>query len=220
MYILIIGCSTIGYHLAKSLLAAGHEITIVEKNPVRSTLMWDEFGSIVIQGDGTNPQTLQSAGAARADSFIAVTGSDEINLIASQIAKNKFGVKNTISLVKDTKNEQLFHMLGVDSVINSTHHIVASIEETIPDKPLLHLAQSKIPGLELISISIPEDSSIVGQSIKEIELPPHSFIAIVMKDNRAEPPIDDLIIEAHDEIIAVTTADEETVMYEILTGVL
>ena len=220
MYILIIGCSTIGYHLAKSLLAAGHEITIVEKNPVRNTLMWDEFGSIVIQGDGTNPQTLQSAGAARADSFIAVTGSDEINLIASQIAKNKFGVKNTISLVKDTKNEQLFHMLGVDSVINSTHHIVASIEETIPGKPLLHLAQSKIPGLELISISIPEDSSIVGQSIKEIELPPHSFIAIVMKDNRAESPKDSLIIEANDEIIAVTTADEETVMYEILTGVL
>ena len=51
-------------------------------------------------------------------------------------------------------------------------------------------------------------------------MPPHSFIAIVMKDNRAEPPIDNFIIEAHDEIIAVTTADEETVMYEILTGVL
>ena len=220
MYILIIGCSTIGYHLAKSLLAAGHEITIVEKNSIRSTLMWDEFGSIVIQGDGTNPQTLQSAGASRADSFIAVTGSDETNLIACQIAKKKFGVKNTISLVKDTENEQLFHILSIDSVINSTHHIVASIEETIPGKPLLHLAQSKIPGLELISISIPEDSSIVGQSIKQIELPPHSFIAIVMKDNRAEPPIGSLIIEAHDEIIAVTTADEETVMYEILTGVL
>ena len=107
--------------------------------------MWDEFGSIVVKGDGTNPQTLQSAGASRADSFVAVTGSDETNLIASQIAKNKFGVKNTISLVKDTKNEQLFHMLGVDSVINSTHNLVASIEETIPGKPLLHLAQSKIP---------------------------------------------------------------------------
>ena len=220
MYILIIGCSTIGYHLAKSLLAAGHEITIVEKDPVRSKLMWDEFGSIVVRGDGTDVQILQSAGTSRADSFIAVTGSDETNLIASQIAKTKFGVENTIAVVKDTKNEQLFHMLGVDSVINSTHHIIASIEETIPGKPLLHLAQSKIPGLELISIAVPEDSSIIGQALEDIELPPHSFIAIVMKDNRAEPPIDKLIIEAHDEIVAVTTPDEEAVMYDILTGVL
>ena len=220
MYILIIGCSTIGYHLAKSLLAAGHEITVIEKDPVRSKLMWDEFGSIVVQGDGTDPQILQSAGTTRADSFIAVTGSDQTNLIACQIAKNKFAAENTISLVKDTKNEQLFHMLGVDSVINTTHNIIASIEETIPGKPLLHLAQSKIPGLELISIAIPEDSSVIGKTLENIELPPHSFIAIVMKDNRAEPPIDKLIIEAHDEIVAVTTPDEEAVMYDILTGVL
>ena len=80
--------------------------------------------------------------------------------------------------------------------------------------------QSKIPGLELISIAVPEDSSIIGQALEDIELPPHSFIAIVMKDNRAEPPIDKLIIEAHDEIVAVTTPEEEAVMYDILTGVL
>ena len=218
MYILIVGCSTIGYTLGKALLAAGHEITLIEKNPVRSELMWDEFGSIVVLGDGTDPQILQSSGASRAEAFVAVTGSDETNLIACQLAKTKFGVTHTVSVVKDTKNDPLFHILGINVVVNSTHNIVSSLEEAIPGKPLLHLTQSKIPGLELISVSIPKDSAIAGQTLATLELPPHSFIAIVMKNNRAERPSSDLVLEPHDEIIAVTTPEEESILYDILTG--
>jgi trk system potassium uptake protein TrkA len=218
MYILIVGCGTIGYTLGKSLLAAGHEITLIEKDPVRSELMWDEFGSIVTLGDGTNSQILQSSGASRAEAFVAVTSSDETNLIACQIAKTKFGITHTVSIVKDTKNEPLFHMLGINVVINSTHNIVSSLEEAIPGKPLLHLTQSKIAGLELISVSVPHDSAIIGRTLTTLELPPHSFIAIVMKNNRAAQPINDLVLEAEDEIIAVTTSDEERILYEIFTG--
>jgi trk system potassium uptake protein TrkA len=120
--------------------------------------------------------------------------------------------------VKDTKNDPLFHILGINVVVNSTHNIVSSLEEAIPGKPLLHLTQSKIPGLELISVSIPKDSAIAGQTLATLELPPHSFIAIVMKNNRAERPSSDLVLEHYDEIIAVTTSEEENVLYEILTG--
>ena len=115
----------------------------------------------------------RSSGASRADAFVAVTGSDETNLIACQLAKTKFGVAHTVSVVKDTKNDPLFHILGINVVINSTHNIVSSLEEAIPGKPLLHLTQSKIAGLELISVSIPSDSAIAGQTLANLELPPH-----------------------------------------------
>ena len=122
-----------------------------------------------------------------------------------------------------------FTGLLISAPIGATIYITIFIVEFIaglvpqrfnPNGLLPEIIGYEIPGLELISIAVPEDSSIIGQALEDIELPPHSFIAIVMKDNRAEPPIDKLIIEAHDEIVAVTTPDEEAVMYDILTGVL
>ncbi|HZA23986.1 MAG TPA: NAD-binding protein, partial [Dehalococcoidia bacterium] len=72
MYIVVLGCSAVGYYLAKVLLAAGHEVIVIEKNHTRCQLLWNELGSVVIQGDGTDERTLKEAGVARADIFIAV----------------------------------------------------------------------------------------------------------------------------------------------------
>ena len=54
MYVTIIGCSGVGYHLAKALLAAGHEVLVVEKSRSRCQLLYDELGSVVLCGDGTD----------------------------------------------------------------------------------------------------------------------------------------------------------------------
>ena len=219
MYVLIVGCSAIGYHLTKVLLAAGHEVAVVEKSPTRCQLLWDELGSVVVQGDGTDEQVLKSAGAGRAEVFIAVTGVDETNLVSCQIAKHVFQAPHTMAVVKDTKNEPLFHVLGIDVVANATHILVTTLEEAVPGRPLLHLMDPRVPGMELVSVSIPEDSGTVGKRLDEVELPPHSFISLVITKDRASLPSHDLVLESQDEIVAVTTTDEEHTLYEILTGV-
>src|ERR671918_705678 len=176
MYVVILGCSAVGYYLAKVLLAAGHEVIVIEKNPTRCQLLWNELGSVVIQGDGTDERTLKEAGVARADIFIAVTGLDETNLVACQMAKHVFQVPYTMSLVRDTKNEPVFHVLGINVVVNATHSVVAQLEEG--------------------------------------ELPPRSFISLVIKKNQASLPSNDLILEAQDQVVAVTMIDEEQTLYE------
>jgi trk system potassium uptake protein len=127
MYIVVLGCSAVGYYLAKVLLAAGHEVIVIEKNPTRCQLLWNELGSVVIQGDGTDERTLKEAGVARADIFIAVTDLDETNLVACQMAKHVFQVPYTMSLVRDTKHEPVFHVLGIDVVVNATHSVVTQL---------------------------------------------------------------------------------------------
>ena len=218
MYVLIVGSGPVGYHLAKLLLAAGHEVLVIEQAPSRCQLLWDEMGSVVLQGDGTDERTLKSAGAARADVFIATTELDETNLVACQMAKHVFQVPHTMALVKDTKNESVFHVLGVDVVVNATHLVVTSLEEGVPGRPLLHLMNVPAPNLELVSISIPEDSGVVGRKLAEVELPPHSFISLVIKRDRASLPASDLVLEALDQVVAVTMTDEEQTLYNILTG--
>ena len=219
MYILIVGCSEVGYHLTKALLASGHEVVVVEKNRERYQLLTDELGSVAFTGDGTEERTLRQAGITRADVLVTVTGRDETNLVICQTAKHIFQVPRTMALVKDPKNEPIFHVLGVDVVVNAIHEILARFEEGIPGQPLIHLMNLRVQGMELVSVSIPSDAAIVGKRLREIELPPDCFISLVGKKGSAELPSDGLVLEPEDELVTVTRTGQEQVVYDILTGV-
>ena len=219
MFVAIVGCSAVGYHLAKVLLSAGHEVVVIERNPARSQLLYEELGSIVLRGDGTDAGALKLAGVSRADILAAVTNRDETNLVACQLAKHLFQVPRTMALVRDTKNEPVFHVLGVDVVVNATHLVVNSLEEGVPGRPLIHLLNLRVPDTALVSVAIPEDSAAVGKRLDELELPPHSFISLVIKRSQAELPAKNLVLEGRDEVVAVTMTDEEQTLYDILTGV-
>ena len=219
MFAVIIGCSEIGYHLAKSLVATGHEVVVVEKDRERCQLLIDEVGSISLQGDGTDEAILKQAVLARADVLIAVAGRDDTNLVICQMSKHIFSVPRTMAVIRDPKNEALFHVLGVDVVVNSIHLVLASLEEGIPGRPLVHLSSLRSPGTELISVSIPSDAGVVGMRLDAVELPPHSFISLVIKNSGATLPTDGLVVEAEDELVAVTMTGDEQTLYDILTGV-
>ena len=219
MYVLIIGCSESGYHLSKALIAGGHEVVVVEKNPERFQLLNEEMGSVALLGNGTDETTLKQAGISRADVVVSLTGTDATNLVISQMAKHIFKVGRTMALIKDPKNEPIFHEIGVDVVVNSTHLVLASLEEGVPGRPLIHLMNLRVPGMELVSISIPGDSNIIGKRLSEIELPPNSFIALIIKKTGATLATGRSIVEPDDELVAVTPAGNEQILYDILTGV-
>ena len=219
MYTLVIGCSEVGYHLTKALLASGHEVVVVDKSRVRCELLTEELGSVALLGDGTDQITLKQAGANRADVVVAATDRDETNLVACQMAKHVFHTARTMALIKDPKNEPIFQILGVDVVVNSTHLVLESLEERIPGRPLLRLMNLRSSSMELVSITIPEDAGVVGRRLGEVELPPRSFISLVVKTSGVERPSGDLILDAEDEIIAVTPSGGEQSLYDILTGV-
>ena len=215
---IIAGCSEIGYHLSKALLATGHEVVIIEKDPDRCQLLTDELGSVILRGDGTDEGTLKKAGTSRADVFVAVTGRDETNLVACQMTKHVFQVPRTMAVIKDPKNEPVFRLLNVDVVVNATHQVLTSLEEGIPGRPMLHLMSLGTAGIELVSVSIPDDAGVVGRRLGELELPPYSFISLIVKRSGATLPSEDLVLEAEDEVVAATVTAEEQTLYDILTG--
>lgn len=219
MYILVIGCSEIGYHLAKALLASNHEVVVVDKSRARCDLLTEELGSVALQGDGTDQTVLRKAGAARADVLVAATDRDDTNLVACQVAKHVFQTPRTMALIKDPRNEPVFQILGVDAVVNSTHLVLENLEERIPGRTLLRLMNLGSPGMELVSITIPEDATVAGKRLGEVELPPRSFISVVVKKSGVERPTGNLMLEAGDEIIAVTPGADEQTLYDILTGI-
>lgn len=219
MYIVIVGCNESGYHLSKAMIAGGHEVVVVDKNPERYQLLNEELGSVALLGDGTDEVTLKRAGIARADVVVSLTGADATNLVISQMTKHIFQVPRTMALIKDPKNEPIFHLTGVDVVVNSTHLVLASLEEGIPGRPLVHLMNLRVAGMELVSVSIPADSNIIGKRLSEIELPPNSFITLMVKKTGATLPTGRSVVEPEDELVAVTLEGDEQILYDILTGV-
>ena len=111
MYIIIIGGGRLGYYLTKALLDEGHEVLIIEKDAAVCETIVAEMGSICIRGDGCEVSTLIEVGTGRADMFIAVTGDDEDNLVACQVAKHRFNVARTIARVRNPKNDIIFKKL-------------------------------------------------------------------------------------------------------------
>ena len=114
MYIIIIGGGNVGYHLTRALLNAGHEVSVIEWDTKKANALADDFGNIILRGDGSEPSVLAAAGVARADVLIATTGNDEDNLAACQLAMTKFHIGRTIARITTPENETLFHLLGID----------------------------------------------------------------------------------------------------------
>ena len=219
MYIIVVGGGRLGYYLTKALLDEGHEVLIIERDASISQAIASEIGSVCLHGDGCEAATLAEAGTGRAEMLIAVTGDDEDNLVACQVAKHKFNVPRTIARVRNPKNEAIFKKLGIDVTVSTTNIILEHIEREVPSHPLMHLLDIQEKGLEIVEIKIPPDSATVGKQVKELSLPPDSILALIIrKERKPIVPTTSTILKAEDQIIAVTRPESEDALRAALTG--
>jgi trk system potassium uptake protein TrkA len=219
MYIIVIGGGKVGYYLARTLLDQGHEILVLEKDPARTEFICNELGSVCVRGDGCEVATLTEAGTGRADMFIAVTGDDEDNLIACQVAKHKFNVPRTVARINNPKNRAIFKELGIDVAVSSTNIILESIEEEVPTHSVTHLLDLRERGLEIVELKIPADAKTVGKEIREIKLPPESrLFLIIPQQGKPQVPTASTVLQAEDQIIAVITPESEEALRKALRG--
>ncbi|HZV53275.1 MAG TPA: TrkA family potassium uptake protein [Candidatus Dormibacteraeota bacterium] len=131
MYVIVIGGGKVGYFLSRDLLERGEEVTLVEKDPARAQWLESQLGSIVMTGDGDEMAFLKTTGIDRADAVLAVTGDDEDNLVALQLAKREFNVPLTIARVNNPANVEIFKALGVDEAVSATEILLNALETKV-----------------------------------------------------------------------------------------
>jgi trk system potassium uptake protein TrkA len=210
MYIIVVGGGKVGFHLAKELVEANHEVLVIEQDSVKAKEIADELGDIVLDGDGCEATILEKAGTARADMLLAVTGDDQDNLVACQVAKQRFNVARTVARINDPKNEQFFRKLEVDITVSATSAIMAHIEQELPTHHLSVLVKIKGSDLELVEMRIPDDSRVVNQPVRNIMLPYQSMVVLVVgEDGLPKVPSAETVIHAGDEVVAVTLHESE-----------
>lgn len=212
MYIVIAGGGKIGFYLAKTLLPNKHRITIIEPLQEMCIKIANDLNIPVVNGDGTNINTLAEVELNKANIFIAVTGKDEDNLIACQLAKTNFGVKRTIARVNNPKNRQVFEKLGVDLTVSSTSIIADLIEQEVDYTGIKTLMKLKGGRLVVSEIQISPGSAVCNKSLLEIDIPKDCIIMSIIRDEDVIIPNGYTTLQAEDCVIAVSSKDKQDIL--------
>ena len=115
-YTIIVGCGRLGANLANTLSEEGESVLILDKSKDSFRKLSPSFGGLAMEGDGTEPDILKAANIRRADTVIAVTNNDNINIMIAQIARECFSVKRIISRLYDPERECVYRELGIDTI--------------------------------------------------------------------------------------------------------
>ncbi|HLJ55409.1 MAG TPA: NAD-binding protein [Chthonomonadaceae bacterium] len=209
MYVIIVGGGNIGYYLAKQLVAAKHEVLLLEKDRLRYRTVSEELGEVVMQGDGCEVAQQTEAGFGRADAVVAVTGSDDDNLVVCQMAKLEHNVPRTISRVNDPRNEKLFHKLGVDATVSSTKIIYNLIEQEVGGGEVIPLAALNRGNIEIVEVEIGARSPVLDGDIKSLQLPSEALIISVIRGGHAILPTGETTFAVGDSVVILVNADRE-----------
>jgi trk system potassium uptake protein TrkA len=218
VYIVIAGGGRLGGRLADSLLAGGHEVFVIDIDTDVVERLRSTLGSVGAVGDATKLSVLNAAGVARSSVFIAVTGRDEDNLAACQLAKSRFNVPRTAAMVQNPDHVELFELAGIDDVVSSTDLILSRIAGALPAHPLVRLMPVTGRSKEVVGIKVPTGGTVVGMPLNEVNVPYGSLISLVIGANgHTEVPSQETVLEPEDEIIAVSPVETTELLYRTLT---
>jgi len=172
MRIIIIGAGEVGYYLAKRLISEDHNVTIIEQNQERYRRATETLDAIVIHDNGSSPQVMSNAGVLTADVLLAVSGSDDTNILACIIAK-KMGVKRCLARIH---SEEFSHSksiitgkdIGIDLLIHPERTAADAIIRLVEQSSASKLVTFEDDRLQIISLIIKENSPIANLTLEEV----------------------------------------------------
>ncbi len=219
MYVIVAGGGKIGANVVRSLVAMGHEVTLVEQARDRFMMLEEEFGHLVLRGDATEIHVLEAAGIGRPpDQVLAVTGDDEDNLVICQIAKEGYSVPKAIARVNDPRNQQHFDLLGITQTVCATTSILGLVEHEAPEHGLVRLLPLRKENLEIVEVQIPARSPAAGMRLDRLVLPEGARVISVMRDGRAEIAVGATEVNAGDQVLVLLRPGKEDDLRRVLLG--
>jgi trk system potassium uptake protein TrkA len=203
MKVLIIGGGKVGTYLASHLLADKHEIMVIEQRREELERLQRELGAEhVMLGNGTDPVVLESAGIRTMQVIAAVTGSDETNLVVTNLSRFEFNVPRTIARINNPKNDWMFTAdMGVDVALNQADLMVHLILEEMSMGDMMTLLKLRRGKFSIIEEKLAPQSSMVGIRLEQAKLPSDSVILAVMRKDDILIPHGSLELKAGDELI-------------------
>jgi trk system potassium uptake protein TrkA len=224
MKIIILGAGQVGSSVANSLASEANDITLVDLDAERLRAMQDHLDLRTVVGHAAHPVVLRRAGAEDADMILAVTNSDETNMVACQVAYTLFHTPTKIARVRSPEYlaaPELFSQdaLPVDVLISPEKLVVEYIERLIRTPGALQVMDFAQGKVRLVGVKSTMDGPLAGHTLKEL---PAIFpdvetrVAAIFRRGRGIAPEGDTVVEPDDEVFFVaSTRAMQKLMSEI-----
>jgi trk system potassium uptake protein TrkA len=204
--IIIIGGGDVGFMLARDLENLKYKVKIIEKNPKRCAFLAESLqNTLVINGDGTNPELLNNEDVSDVDVLVSVTNSDEKNLLCSLLAK-QYNTKRVISRVINFLNIPLFERVGIDVAVSTKFAALHEIKNEFSEHNVDIIATVEQGQGEVLNIILPENFKTV--KLMDLKMTPRAVIGIVNRNKKVIIPTGNTLIMAGDEIIVFTKNED------------
>jgi trk system potassium uptake protein TrkA len=223
MKIIILGAGEVGGNLAQNLTKEASDITVVDSDSDRLRALQDRIDIRTVRGMGSHPDVLRQAGADDADMLIAVTNSDEVNMVACQVAYSVFHTPTKIARIRSTTylDSGIFRneAMPVDFLVNPEQIVTQDICRLIDNPGALQVMDFADGQVQLVGIKAYYGGPLVDQELRYLRqhMPTvDTRVAAIFRKNRPITPQGDTIIEADDEVFFIAAAEDiQAVMSEM-----
>lgn len=224
MKIIILGAGQVGGTLAEHLASEANDITVVDTDGDRLRDLGDRLDIRTVQGRGSLPTVLRQAGADDADMLVAVTNSDETNMVACQVAYSLFHTPTKIARVRESSylsREELFdnEHIPVDVLISPEQVVTNYIKRLIEHPGSLQVIDFAEGKAQLVAVKAYYGGPLVGQQLRQIRAHMPNVdtrVAAIFRRDRPITPRGDTLIEADDEVFFIAARkDIRAVMGEL-----
>ena len=185
MKIVVVGSGKVGYSLAQRLAQDQHDVYVIEKNGDRIKNLENNLDVNLVQGNGSSISLLQEIGIEDMGMLIAVTDSDEVNMLACMLGKAA-GIPKTIARVRDTEYENgtnavIRDRLGIDLFINPEMVTAQEIYKVLKTPAALDVEDFASGAVRLVEFKIRNNLHVTGIPLRKLELPPNVLIVGIMR---------------------------------------
>ncbi len=225
MNIVIMGCGKIGTTILSSLVAEGHDVTAIDQNIEVVNELSNIYDVIGVCGNGNDCETLSEAGIEKAELFVAVTGSDEMNMLACFIAK-RMGAKHTIARIRNPEyNDQslgfMKHELGLSMSINPDLLAAQELFNILRLPSAAKIETFSRRSFEMVELKLKPDSQLDGIALSELrkKYDVKLLVCVVQRDDEVYIPDGSFVLHSGDKI-GITAAPAEITRFLKMLGIL
>lgn len=205
--VVIAGGGNIGLYLAQEIEAHHPGVTakVIEMDSDRAEHIAQMLSrTLVINGDALDPEILDEANVQAAETIVAVSNDDEVNILSSLLAKRS-GCKRAVTLIKNMAYEPLITTLGVDVVVSPRAITVSTILQHVRRGRILSVHSLREGFGEIIEAEALETSSLIGAPLREIKLPKGVIVGAILRAGEVIIPRPDTVTHVGDRVVVFAT---------------
>jgi trk system potassium uptake protein TrkA len=212
MHVVVMGCGRVGVELSHHLARLGHEIAIIDQDPLAFRRLGDNFPARQVTGVGFDRETLERAGIQDADAFAAVSSGDNSNIIAARVARETFGVSNVVARIYDQKRAEVYERLGIPTIATVPWTANRLVRRILGEST----AEAwRDPSGAVAMLQVLPNEGWIGRRLPDFEAATGGRVGMLTRFGVGQLPEPNTLIQSGDVLGVLATDDGAKVLHDV-----